>query len=329
MLTTTTKKSFLALSVLFAIVLSSCSAPQQDAMTKVRIAYLPNIHALPFYLALEKGYFKDEGLDIEVVKFEAPNQIIDALLSNQVGVAAPGAAAGITAVSQSKKPGTIKIYSVQGGTDTLTNESFVVKADSAIKSFADLKGKKLGHLPGIQWQTISRDILAKNGLEAGKDVTLVDLAIPLMVPALASGQVDALLAIEPAPTIAVAKGIGKVVQQSPTIQYIANPFYAGVGDITTKFMTESPDATEKILRVFKKANDEVNANPDAARPYLKGYTALDDSLINDVPLLQYKMYDDMDAKDISALQAFFDIFTEYKVIDGKVDASSLIYAPPR
>lgn len=325
----TTKKSFLALSALMAIALSACSAPQQNAMTKVKIAYLPNIHALPFYLALEKGYFKDEGLEIEAVKFEAPNQIIDALLSNQVGVAAPGAAAGITAVSQSKKPDTIKIYGVQGGTDTLTNESFVVKKDSSIKSFADLKGKKLGHLPGIQWQTISRDILAKNGLEAGKDVTLVDLAIPLMVPALASGQVDALLAIEPAPTIAVAKDIGKVVEKSPTIKYIANPFYAGVGDITTKFISENPDVTEKILRVFKKANDEVSANPDAARPYLKGYTALDDSLINDVPLLQYKMYDEMDAKDISALQAFFDIFTEYKVIDGKVDASSLIYAPSR
>lgn len=298
-------------------------------MTKVRIAYLPNIHALPFYLAVDKGYFKAEGLDVEPVKFEAPNQIIDALLSNQVGIAAPGAAAGITAVSQSKKPDTIKIFSVQGGTDTLTNESFVVKKDSSIKSFADLKGKKLGHLPGIQWQTICRDILAKNGLEADKDVTLVDLAIPLMVPALASGQVDALLAIEPAPTIAVAKDIGKIVQKSPTIQYIANPFYAGVGDVTTKYMTENPDVTAKILRVFKKANDEVVANPDAARQYLKGWTALDDSLINNVPLLQYKMYDEMDEKDISALQAFFDIFTQYKVIDGKVNARSLIYSPPR
>jgi len=298
-------------------------------MTKVRIAYLPNIHALPFYLAVDKGYFKTEGLDIEPVKFEAPNQIIDALLSNQVGFAAPGAAAGITAVSQSKKPDSIKIYSVQGGTETLTNESFVVKTDSTITSFADLKGKKLGHLPGIQWQTISRDILAKNGLEAGEDVTLVDLAIPLQVPALASGQVDALLAIEPSPTIAVAKGIGKIVKKSPTIQYIANPFYAGVGDVTTKYMTENPEVTQKILRVFKKANDEVSANPDAARPHLKGWTALDDSLINDVPLLQYRMYDEIDEKDISALQAFFDIFTKYGVIDGEVDARSLIYAPLR
>lgn len=319
----------LALSALSILALSACSATQQNSMTTVKIAYLPNIHALPFYLALEKGYFKDEGLEVEPVKFEAPNQIIDALLSNQVGIAAPGAAAGITAVSQSKKPGTIKIYSVQGGTDTLSNESFVVKTGSDIKSFADLKGKKLGHLPGIQWQTISRHILAENGLEAGKDVTLVDLAIPLMVPALASGQVDALLAIEPAPTIAVAKGIGSVAQKSPTIQYIANPFYAGVGDVTTKFMAENPDVTQKVLRALKKANDDVNANPDAARPYLKGYTALDDSLINDVPLLQYRMYDEIDEKDIAGLQAFFDIFTRYGVIDRNVDARSLIYASPQ
>ncbi|MBI3332211.1 ABC transporter substrate-binding protein [Candidatus Peregrinibacteria bacterium] len=315
--------------ILTATFLASCSPSQQGAATKVRIAYLPNIHALPFYLALEKGYFKDEGLDVEIVKFEAPNQIIDALLSDQVGVAAPGAAAGITAVSQSKKPGTIKIVSVQGGTATLKNEAFVVKKGSTIKSFTDLKGKKLGILPGIQWQTIARDILAKNGLTSGTDVTVVDLAIPLQVPALASGQVDALLAIEPSPTIAVAKDIGEIAMQSPTIQFIADPFYAGVGDITTKFASENPELTEKILRVFDKSTDEVNANPDAARQYLKGYTALDDSLINSVPLLQYKTYKDIDEKDIAALQAFYDIFAEYGVIDGKIDARSLIYTDSR
>lgn len=216
------KKAAIALSTALAILLSSCAGTSgSQAMTKIRIAYLPNIHALPFYLALEKGYFKNEGLDVEPVKFEAPNQIIDALLSNQVGVAAPGAATGITAVSQSKKPDSIKIYSVQGGTETLKNEALVVKIDSSITSFADLKGKKLGILPGIQWQTIARHILGKNGLESGKDVTVVDLAIPLQVPALASGQIDALLAIEPSPTIAVAKGIGKIVEQSPAVKYIA------------------------------------------------------------------------------------------------------------
>ncbi len=317
---------FLALSTL---ALSACSAPAADGLTKVKIAYLPNIHALPFYLALEKGYFKAEGLEIEPVKFEAPNQIIDALLSDQVGFAAPGAAAGITAVSQSKKPGTIKIYGVQGGTKMLRNEAFVVKKGSDITSFKDLKGKKLGILPGIQWQTIARDILMKNGLTSGTDVTVVDLAIPLQVPALASGQVDALLAIEPSPTIAVAKDIGQIVMQSPTIEFIADPFYAGVGDVTTKFATENPELTAKILRVFEKANAEVVANPDAARPYLKGYTALDDSLINVVPLLQYKMYQQIDDKDIAALQAFFDIFSTYGVIEGKVDARSLIYTQPR
>ena len=324
-----TKKSLLALSVMAAIALSSCSAPEQSGMTDVRIAYLPNIQALPFYLALEKGYFKDAGVNVEPMKFEAPNQIIDALLSNQVGFAAPGAAAGITAVSQNKKPGTIKIFGIQGGTDVLATESFVVPADSTITSFKDLKGKKLGILPGIQWQTIARHILAKNGLTSGTDVTVVDLAIPLQVPALASGQVDALLAIEPVPTIAVGKKVGKVIQKSPAAQYIANPFYAGVGDVTAQFMTENPELTQKIIGVFDKATDEVNADPDAARRYLKGYTALDDTLIDSVPLVHYRMYDDIDAKDIAALQSFFDIFATYKIIDAKVDASSLIYAPPK
>lgn len=328
MLTTTTKKSFLALTALLAIVLASCSTPQQGTMTKVRIAYLPNVHGLPLYLALEKGYFTDEGLDVDLVKFEAPNQAIDALLSNQVDVGG-GVASGIIAVSESKKPNSIKIISLQGGTEEFRNEALVVKTDSAINSFADLKGKKLGHLPGIQWQTVAKLLLARNGLIAGKDTTLVDLAFSTQVPALASGQIDALLAIEPSPTIAEGKGIGKVIVKSPTLQYIASPFYGGAAAITTKLIAEQPEVAAKILHVFKKATDEVAANPNAARPYLKNYTPLDDELIKKVPLLLYKTYDELEEKDIAALQAFYDMFAEYEIINEKIDARSLIYAPSR
>ncbi len=48
-----------------------------EAPAKVKIGYLPAAQALPVFVAMEKGYFKEAGLDVEAVKFDAPNQIID------------------------------------------------------------------------------------------------------------------------------------------------------------------------------------------------------------------------------------------------------------
>src|SRR5437763_1539192 len=89
---------------------SSNNQSAKTETTKVKIASLPNVQGLPVYVAIEKGYFKDEGLDVELVKFEAPNQIIDALLQGQVDLAHPGGATGIAGIANFKNPGKLKIY---------------------------------------------------------------------------------------------------------------------------------------------------------------------------------------------------------------------------
>ncbi len=146
---------------------------------KVKIAYLPIIQGLPLYLSIEKGYFTAAGIEVETVKFDAPNQIIDALLSGQVDFGAPGAATGIAGIAETKKPDSLRIFLLTGGDTVVSNDSILVKNDSKINSLQDLKSKKLGIMPGIQWRTIATHILAQNNLVADKDVTLVELAAGL------------------------------------------------------------------------------------------------------------------------------------------------------
>jgi NitT/TauT family transport system substrate-binding protein len=298
-------------------------------ITKVKIASLPNAHGLPVYLALEKGYFKDAGLDIELVRFEAPNQIIDALMQGNVDFSHPGGATGITAIADFKNPGKLKIYALAGGDDsTIQNDAILVKNDSTIKSIQDLKGKTLGIMAGtIQWQTIAREILAQNNLTYNQDVKIAEVALGLQAQALASGDMDATLIIEPVPTVVKAKGFGKELITYAAAKYIANPFYAGAGILRVDFAKKNPNTTKKVLDVIAKATDEINQNPNAARQYLKDYTQLDDSTIVNVPILQFRMYDDLTKNDIDATQKFFDIFTKHNVVNGKIDAQSLLYKP--
>ena len=295
--------------------------------TKVKIANLSITDGLPLYLALDKGYFKDEGLDVQLIKFEAPNQLIDALMAGQVDFTSPSGAMGITGVADFKNPDKIKIYAIAGDDEKTPTDSIFVKSDSSITSIQELKGKKLGILPGIQWRTISTYILAKNNLTANKDVTLVELAPATQVLALESGEIDALLALEPMYTTLKAKGIGKEILRAASATTIANPFYPGAGALRLEFAKQNPNTTKKMLAVFKRAIKEIKENPNQARQYLKSYTPLDDGLIAQASISQFKMYDEVTENDITSVQKFYDIFSIGKVIDGQMDFRHLLYSP--
>src|SRR5215467_13810007 len=148
-----------------------------DRMEKVVAVWLPIMQTTAYYVALEEGLFEKACIEVVSNKLEAPNQIIDALVGARADFGPPGAAAGIAMLAESKFPGTFKVFGLQGGGIKvgLINDGLIVKADSDIKSFADLKGKKLGHVPGIQWRTISSPIVRALTLFPGTSLAPVDL----------------------------------------------------------------------------------------------------------------------------------------------------------
>lgn len=297
-------------------------------VAKVKIAYLGNsVNALPLYLAVDKGYFTEAGLEVEVVKFEAPNQILDALIAGNVDFGAPSTAMGITAITQTKNPNTLKIFALNGGAfPNNVDNVLLAKKDSPISAIKDLQGKKLGTLPGIQFRTIAKHILTTEGLEIDKDVSIVELAVPLQLQALISGQIDAVLTLEPVRVIGQSKNSVKDLVSGPITKYVADPWYGGGGVVPVKFSQTNPNTTKKVIAVFDRAIKEINSNPDASRQYLKNYTPLNDEQTKVVPLDIWKMYTDFTESDVTALQKFFDIFAQYKVIDNKIDVRQIIYS---
>lgn len=291
------------------------------AKEKVIIAYLPVVQGLPFFLALEKGYFAEEGLDVAAVRFDAPNQIIDTVAAGQADAAATGAASGITAIAESKKPGTLKMFAMVCGTQDRLNDELLVAANSSIGSFADLKGKKLGHLPGIQFRTVAQYILKKNGVDPSA-VQLVDLAVPLQLGALGSGQVDAVLTLEPVGTIGVAKGVARVGVVSPMVKYVSDPWCGGTAILSAKFMKERPEMAKRVVKVFDRAVREYELA--ASKQYLVKYLGVDNKTADKVPLPLIKMYYNLTDKDFDAIQKWIDVFYEEGVIQQKVYVRKMI-----
>ncbi|VVB74855.1 NMT1/THI5 like protein [uncultured archaeon] len=321
----------IAVIAIIAIVITSTMSPtglftQSAKSETIKLGNLPVIQGLPIYLAIEKGYFSEAGLSVELTKFDSPSQLVDAVMQGKLDLTTPSGAAGISAVANYKNPGKIKLYALSGGTAEVPNEVLLIPIDSNINSIKELKGKKLGLLGGsIQWRTIARDMLAKNGLEADKDVYLVELATGLQVQALATKQIDALLALEPTATIAKEKKAGKILLDGPMEETISDPFYPGAGIINLEFAKTHPEIVKKFIEVVKRATKEIKQNPVESEKYLKNYTALTDDLIGKVPMSAFKICEQINAKDIEALQKFYDLFEEYNVVDGRIDANAFLY----
>lgn len=308
---------------------SGCSlnTPHREKSIKIKIAYLPVIQALPLFLAIQKGYFKEAGLEVEAVRFENPNQIIDSLLSGNVDFGSTSAATGITAISQFRNPDSLKIFALSGGSlPNHLDHSLLVKKNSSISNIQGLKGKTLATLPGIQWRTIATAILKRNGLQPGKNVELVQLMLPLQLEALASGQVDAILTLEPIVTIGKLQNIARDLIPGAAAKFIADPFFAGCGVVPTPFAAKHPETTTALLKIFNKAIEDIRQHPDEARQYLKNFTPLNDQQIKAIPLPLWKMVSELQPEDLQAAQKFIDIFTQYGVISGKVDIHSILWS---
>lgn len=290
----------------------------------VKIANLPIVEGLPLYIALDKGYFKDAGINVEYTRFDAPNQIIDAVMAGKADMVAPSGAMGISAVADSKNPGKLKIYSVGGGDKNIPTNGLFVGNNSTINTIEGLKDKKIGIFPGIQWRTIATEILNRHGFNPGVDVALVELAPGLHSTALASGEVDAVLTLEPNLAVIKDKKLGKEILPNPT-QDIANPFYNCAGIINVQFAKNHPELAKKVIQILDKANKEIRDNPQEARKHLVGYTSLTGDLVNKVNLPIIKMWNEITEDDITSIQDFYAIFYKNKVVEKPLNFKALMY----
>jgi len=292
-----------------------------DKMEKVTAVWLPIMQTTAYYVALEERLFEKACIEIDSNKLESPNQIIDALIADRADFGPPGAAAGIAQIAESKFPGKLKIFGLQGGGIAVNriNDGLIVKPDSTIKSFADLKGRTLGHVPGIQWRTISRYMVRAAGLNPDTDLTLVDLAVAMQVPAVVGGTVDATLSLEPVGSIAVASGKAKRAMTNPVASVIADPFYSGASVMTTKFLKERPQVARKVVDIIDQATDMVNSDFAKYKPVLAKYTPIKSDQLEFLAQPYLRGFKDLNETDLKSYQALVDVFIKEGVVPGPID----------
>ena len=301
--------------VLCALGQAACGLPAMAA-EKVVMGWLPATDALPFFVALEEKAFEKAGIEVVSQKFTSPTALVDAFLSDQIEVGPYGTAPGIALAAEAQNPGSLKLFGFSGGVaDTdYVNSSLLVKTDSPIKVISDLKGKKIGHMPGIQWRTNTKYILRNAGMDPDKDVVLAELALNVQLPAVIAGTVDALITIEPMGSMGIATGDVRAVVSNVGAKYVTNPWFGGGAVMTTKFIRERPEVARKVMLVLREVTDKIQANFDRYRPLLAKYVGVPEASLPVVKKLIFRNERDVDENDLRSEQNVIDMLYNEKVI---------------
>jgi len=238
--------------VLAAVALAATAAAEEIVVSN----YGVSANGMPFAIAMEKGYFKDEGINVTGIISSAGG---GTTLRNMLVGNAPYAEVNPVVVVAAVQQGA-DLRIISDNVSTVAEFVWAVKPDSPIKSAKDFKGRKVGYTnPKSTSQALANLILASVGLKP-EDVELVKTGgFGEGVAALDQGLVD----VTPVPEPLWSKYKGKyraVVVASEALPPLGNV----VGVTTAETAAKKGDFIRAVIRARRKAVQFMKSNPDEA-----------------------------------------------------------------
>lgn len=270
-----------AMAGIVAAALPLAAAAQAPEKQKVTIAVggKAAFYYLPLTIAEQRGYFKEEGLNVEIVDFAGGSAALRAVVGGSADVVS-GAYEHTINLQANKQY--FKAFVLQGRAPAI---SLGVSSKAKYQSPADLKGMKIGvSAPGSSTNMMVTYFLTKNGMKAS-DVSFIGVGTGnAALAAVRSGQIDALSNVDPVMTMLEQKGDVRIIADTRTLkgteQVFGGPMPAGCLYAPEDFVTKNPNTVQALTNAMVKAlkwlqqagpSDIIRTVPEA---YLLGDRAL-------------------------------------------------------
>ena len=278
----------------------------------------------PMYVAIEKGFFKDECIDIELILANGADKVMASLLSGDADIGFSGSEATIYVYNGGEKD-YVKTFSQL----TQKDGSFIVSREKIDKfTLSDLKGKDIigGRAAGMPEMTLEYS-LKQNGIDPRSDVNIdTSIAFAAMGGAFIGGQGDFVTLFEPTATSVEKQGYGYVVASVGELGGIVPYTSFSARD---SFIKNNPELIKKFNIAIQKGLDYVHNHTDidVAKAVLKQFP---DTSLNDLESA-IKRYREIEAwpKTTEFTEESFnhlqDIMIDYGEITKKVPYNDLFY----
>ena len=260
---------------------SSDSASSSGGTTKVKVGVIPIVDVAPLYLGQKKGFFKKQGLELEMTLAQGGAAIVPGVASGQFQFGFSNSTSLMVAQSNNVPVKVVTNGIASTGVQGKDFGALVVKGDSPLKSADQLEGKKvaINTLKNIN-ETAVRESVRKAGGDPDK-VKFVELAFDQMPAALDGGQIDAAMVVEPA--LATVKSQGGREIASPLVDVAPNLTVA-MYFTSTSYEAQHPDVVKKFKAAAAESLAYADAHPDEAREIVTTYTKIPAAVLAKVTL---------------------------------------------
>jgi len=276
---------FMILFLVLGILMAACTSPATQApqvtpapvMTTVKVAYQPTASNGPLYIAIDEGYFSEQGINVELVKTASSTAALPLLMHEDIAVSTGPMRVGLlNAVIQG---GHIRIVADKGtvtpgscaGYGIMVRKDLVEKG--VVRNVSDLKGRKIA--------SHDSDYDLYNALALGNlsrdDVENVDMEFMMIAPAFSNGAIDAALVTEP--YITQIRNNGTAVVLVPGQEFLSGwplPLYYGPAIID-----KDPELGRRFMVAYLKGVKQYNeGKTEQNLKIIANYTHLNRDLLN-------------------------------------------------
>jgi ABC-type nitrate/sulfonate/bicarbonate transport system substrate-binding protein len=268
--------AIVVLSLFFGALSSSASA------AKVRIGGVPFYSSALTYVARDLGFWKESGLEVEIVDFAGGPLVNEALIGGGIDLGM-GVGAG-PAIALASRGASVAVIAGEAYSDTSAPpDHLMVAANSPIKDVKELDGKPVAvHAKG----SISYVLLQVIAKSAAIKPIVLEVPAPSQFAALKRGDIVAVMAETPFPEQMEVQG-GRSIYAVPNDKVV--PYLAATVTLTTsKYAQEHPDVVEKVLEVEMRTARWIMDNPDRARGIITARLRYTHDVVQAISTKSYK-----------------------------------------
>ncbi|WP_236031350.1 ABC transporter substrate-binding protein [Paractinoplanes lichenicola] len=251
----------------------SSGGTDSDGVDQVKVGVIPIVDVAPIYLGKEKGFFKNRKIEVSMEAGQGGAAIVPGVVSGQFQFGFSNMTSLLIAQTKNVPIKTVAAGVASTGEQGKDFGAVMVKADSPIKTAADLAGKKISvnTLKNIGDTTV-RESVRKAGGDP-KNINFVEMPFPNAPAALQEGQVDASWVVEP--QLSEVKAAGGRLVASNFVDAAPNLTVAAYFT-SAKLAGEDADLVKRFTEAINESMTYADAHPDEVRTILGTYTKIDE-----------------------------------------------------
>ncbi|HEY7062515.1 MAG TPA: ABC transporter substrate-binding protein [Chloroflexota bacterium] len=287
----------------------------------IRYGYVPIVAAAAMYIANDRGYFTEQGIDLEMLSFDSGALMPPALAAGQleVGHGTPGPGLFNALARDIPIKGVAAI--------SFNNTQLLIRKElvDQVHSIADLKGKRISFMvEGAPIDYTMRRLLYQNGMTL-QDVDVQRLSMPDSASALGNGGIDAAAVVEPFPVLIETRGVGgrafnaqSLVPQDQASLVLAGPSFLNRSDAAgAAFLV----GFMRGLRDFQGAQQDHKLVDPAVLDIVSHWTNIPTDVLRQAQNSDWPKDARLDLEDLKTQQ---DFWAQEGLVQSKADLSKFV-----